>query len=221
MPCFSQDFVELVPSGTDERPKNFRETILWANPNGGAPLFALTAKAKKEATDDPEFGWWEETNTICRVRINNGGGYNSAATALTIDADGLQLIPGDVLYVEPATQVATYTEEFVRVSSVTSDTVINVQRGAAGSTAASIADDAYLFRVGNAQSEGNLSIATSSNNPTKYNNYTQIFKTPYQMTKSALATNFRTGDPWKNEQKRKDVHPFGEDRGSPALGPRV
>ena len=26
---------------TDERPKNFREMILWRNPNGMAPLTAL------------------------------------------------------------------------------------------------------------------------------------------------------------------------------------
>ena len=33
--------------GTDERPKNFRELILWANPNCRAPLFALMARMKK------------------------------------------------------------------------------------------------------------------------------------------------------------------------------
>jgi hypothetical protein len=31
--------------GTDERPKNFREMILWRNPNGQAPLTAIMAKA--------------------------------------------------------------------------------------------------------------------------------------------------------------------------------
>lgn len=42
---------------TDERPKNFREYILFRNPNGTAPLFAMTAKMKKETVDDPEFSW--------------------------------------------------------------------------------------------------------------------------------------------------------------------
>jgi hypothetical protein len=31
--------------GTDERPKNFREMILWLNPNGTAPIFALSSRA--------------------------------------------------------------------------------------------------------------------------------------------------------------------------------
>ena len=42
---------------TDERPKNFREMILWRRPNGKAPLTALMAKMKSEATNDPEFAW--------------------------------------------------------------------------------------------------------------------------------------------------------------------
>lgn len=188
---------------TGERPKSFREMILWANPNGSAPLFALTSKAKTEPVDDPDFSWWEETNTIARVRINAAGGYAAGITSLVVDLDALQLIPGDLLLVEPLTQVVAYADEIVRVISVTSDTAFVVARGQAGTTAATIPDDAYLFRIGNAQSEGNLSVASSSSNPTKYNNYTQIFKTPYQITNTALATKFLTGDPKKNEQKRK------------------
>lgn len=189
--------------GTDERPKNFREMILWMSPNGSAPLFALTSKAKTEGVDDPEYSWWEETNTICRLKVNGALDNNPATVNVVVDEGALQLIPGDVLYVEPATQLATITEEYLRVVSVQSDTQFTVQRAAAGSTIANIANDLFLSRVGNAQSEGNLSVASSSTNPTKYGNYCQIFKTPYQITKTALATKFRTGDPEKNEQKRK------------------
>lgn len=188
--------------GTDERPKNFREMILWMNPNGSAPLFALTSKAKTEATNDPEFAWWEEINTICRLRINNASNYNSSATTLVVDVGARQLIPGDILQVE-GTEAANYTNELLRVVSITNDTTVVVDRGVAGTTAAAINHQVYLTRIGNAQSEGNRSIASSSTNPTKLVNYCQIFKTPYQITKSALATKFRTGDPKKNEQKRK------------------
>lgn len=40
---------------TDQRPKNWRETILLLYPNGKAPLTALTSLMKSEKTDDPEF----------------------------------------------------------------------------------------------------------------------------------------------------------------------
>jgi len=189
--------------GTDERPKSFRETILFLNPNGSAPLFALTSKAKTESVDDPEFNWWEETNTICRLIVNGALDNNPATVTVVVTGDALQLIPGDVLYVEPATQVAAFTQERLRVVSVTNATTFTVQRAAAGSTIANIGNGLALFRVGNAQSEGNVSISSSSTNPTKYNNYTQIWKTPYQISKTALATKFRTKDPKKNEQTRK------------------
>lgn len=190
--------------GTDERPKNFREMILWLQPNGKAPLFALTSRARTQRTDDPEFAWWEEVMTICRVRINNLGGYNNAATVLTVDGgDARELIPGDLLQYEKPTETGLYDNEILRVVSVQSATQITVTRGFAGTTPGNLADDAWLMRVGNAQSEGNLSISSSSTNPVKFKNYTQIFKTPYQITKSDLETKKRTGDPKKNEQKRK------------------
>lgn len=188
--------------GADERPKNFREMILWMNPNGTAPLFALTAKAKTEKVDDPEFNWWEEVNTICRVRLNDATNMNDTDTAVVVDSGALELIPGDILQVETA-ETQAYGQELVRVTAVTSDTAFTIARGVAGSAAAAIPDNTYFTRIGNAQSEGNRSIASSSSNPTKLTNYCQIFKTPYQITKTALATKFRTGDPKKNEQKRK------------------
>lgn len=42
---------------SDERPKSFREMILWRDPNGATPLTALMSRMKTEAVDDPEFSW--------------------------------------------------------------------------------------------------------------------------------------------------------------------
>ena len=39
---------------TDQRPKNWRESILFLYPNGMAPLTALTAKMPSQKVDDPE-----------------------------------------------------------------------------------------------------------------------------------------------------------------------
>ena len=39
----------------DQRPKSWREFILYEYPNGSAPLTAITAKLKSEQIDDPEF----------------------------------------------------------------------------------------------------------------------------------------------------------------------
>lgn len=189
--------------GTDERPKNFREAILWANPNGSAPLTALLARARKESVDDPEFSWWTEKLEPVRISINYTTGYSTTDTAsLVVDADALKLVPGDVLQVE-MTEVAGYTNEFVLVSSVTSDTVLSIKRGVANTTAKPILDGVYLTKIGNAHQEGSGGPDISSRNPTKATNYCQIFKTAVGITGTAAKTRARTGDAFKNDKKRK------------------
>jgi hypothetical protein len=46
---------------TDQRPKNWREMILFLYPNGSAPLTAVLAKSAESSVDDPEFNWWTKT----------------------------------------------------------------------------------------------------------------------------------------------------------------
>lgn len=188
--------------GNDERPKHFREYILWADPNGTAPLTALMAKMKKEKVDDPEFSWWEETQGIVRLSINYGTGYSSTSTTLTVSSGGLNLVAGDILLLEKAESTA-YDNEHLVVSSVTSDTVIVVKRGQSGTTPTDISDGAYLTKIGNSFQEGSAPPGISLRNPTKLYNYTQIFKTAVGITRTASQTHARTGDPWKNDKKRK------------------
>lgn len=187
--------------GTDERPKNFREMILWRRPNGNAPLTALLSKTKSQKVDDPEFAWWEEELNAIRVQIN-GGTYATTDVTVTIDSGGLDLVVGDVLLREAALTSA-YSHEIVTVSSITSDTVIVIARAAAGSTATPIADDTYFTKIGNVFEEGSTSPGASTRNPTKLYNYNQIFKTSYRITETAKLTKARTGDPLKNDKKRK------------------
>lgn len=191
--------------GADERPKNFREMILWRNPNGSAPLTALLSKMSSEKTDDPEFAWWEEELKPMRLQLN--GVMNTVATTVVVVqtetasiTGALQLVPGDVLLIE--TSDAT-TAEIVRVNGVASDTTFDVIRGQAGTAAAAIPDATRITKIGNVFSEGSTSPTVSNRNPTKKLNYAQIFKTAYEITNTAKLTHARTGDPLKNDKKRK------------------
>lgn len=189
--------------GTDERPKNFREAILWRRPNGQAPLTALLAKTKSQKVDDPEFAWWEEE--LNAVRIQTDAAFSTTANNLTTDTTAptaLDLVAGDVLLVEAAI-TTSYAHEILVVSSVASATAFTVKRAQAGSTAAPIANDTYLTKIGNVFEEGSSSPNTSTRNPTKLNNYCQIFKTAYRITNTAKNTKARTGDALKNDKKRK------------------
>lgn len=189
--------------GTDERPKNFRETILWRRPNGSAPLTALLSKISSVKLDDPEFAHWEEELNALRLQVNDAAGLNTVSTAFTVDGgDAKDLVAGDVLLVESAITSA-YTHEVVVVSSVTSATAFVGKRGQAGSTAANIADNTFLTKIGNVYEEGSLSPDATTRNPVKLYNLVQIFKTAYRITETAKLTRARTGDALKNDKKRR------------------
>jgi hypothetical protein len=199
--------------GTDERPKNFREMILWRNPNGTAPLTALLSKVAKEGVNDPEFSWWDEVVGLTRLQVNGEVASNvstivvdstdpSVANPSTNYGTALNLVPGDLLMVEPATDQEAMTE-IVKVLSVESATTFTVQRGAADTTAATIANDRWLLKIGSAFAEGTGAPPSASRNPVKFSNLTQIFKTTYSLTNTVIPTKMRTGDPLSNDKKRK------------------
>lgn len=200
--------------GTDERPKNFREFIMWRNPNGSAPLFALMSRVQKESVDDPEFSWWDEPNDLVRLQVNGAVGAGivnivvdsgdpTAGTPGSVYGTALNLKPGDLLFVEPAVDAVSFVHEILRVNAVSSATQFSVTRGAAGTTPASIADDQFLLLIGSAYAEGTAEPKSTSRNPIKYFNYTQIFKDAYEITRTAEGTKARTGDPVKNDKRRK------------------
>ena len=199
---------------TDQRPKNFRELILRRNPNGTAPMFALMARVGKDSVDDPEFSWWDEPNDLVRLQVN--GALGTGDTLVTVDSSdpsvsnpdnhwGLakHLVPGDLLLVEPSADAATFDHEMVRVTSIISDTQFMVDRGVAGTSAASISDNAFLLKIGSQFAEGTGAPTATTRNPQKYFNYTQIFKTTYEITATAEVTRTRTGDPVKNDKMRR------------------
>lgn len=199
--------------GTDERPKSFRENILFFSPNGDAPIFALSSKAGKKTVTDAEFSWWAESNNLFRLQVN--GALAAGDTTITVDSadptsttmtalygTATHLKAGDLLLVEKTDQVS-FDNEIIRVDSVQSDTQFTAVRGQAGTTAAAIADDAFLTLIGSAYAEGTGAPSATSKNPIKFTNYIQIFKDSYEITGTADKTTARTGSAWSNDKKRK------------------
>jgi len=194
--------------GTDERPKNFRELILWRDPNGSAPLTALMSKMRKEATDDPEFAWWEEE--LKAIRLKTAGQVVNTTTAVTLsidtttgEADALDVVAGDLLLAESVESTA-FAFEILQVSAdPANSTALVVTRASAGTTVSTIATAAFLLKIGSAFAEGTGAPTATTRNPTKFLNYTQIFKTIYDLTNTAIETKVRTGDPLSNDKKRK------------------
>jgi hypothetical protein len=189
--------------GADERPKDYREMILFRDPEGDAPIFGLTSKTRKRTVTDPEYNWWDEPQDLVRLQVS--AEHLAGVTTITVDSSdpdasvstrtwgtASHLKPGDLLLAEVADTV-NYANEIVEVVSVISDTQFVVIRGAAGTTAATIANDTYLTLIGSVYAEGTAAPSAVSRNPFKYYNLTQIFKDSYEITGTIGATKMRTG----------------------------
>jgi hypothetical protein len=200
--------------GANERPKNFREMILFLNPNGSAPLFALTSKVRKRTVSDAEYNWWDEPNDLVRLTVN--GTFAAGATDIivnsvdptstTLDSGwgvASHLKPGDMLLVEPTADTAVFNQEVIQVQNVISDTEFTATRGAQGTTPATINTGQSLLLIASAYAEGTAAPKAVSRNPIMFTNKTQIFKDTYELSGTAEMTFFRTGDPWSNDKKRK------------------
>jgi len=173
--------------------------------------------------NDPQFHWWDEPNDLLRLQVD--GPVAQAGTTITVDSpdpsigspgivygSGLNLKEGDLLMVElNASQTKEDSDignhEILRVIGTPTATTFTVDRAQAGTSAPagadSIPDDAHLLLIGSAYEEGSPAASATSRNPIKFTNYCQIFKTSYEITKTALKTYARTGKVESNDKKRK------------------
>lgn len=203
---------------TDERPKNWREGILYLYPNGTAPLTAIMSKLGSQRVDDPEFNWW--TKTLAQ----QGGAVTNVYTDVGLTTPYVSGgVAGDTLYVNLAEAVAdefrTGHQALLRdASDLTVDVnakVTNVVKNGASSYLAvrlleaddnSVSNDISnvdnILIVGNINAEGAPMPDSVVYNPTKYYNYTQIFRTPLSITRTARKTRLRTR-PAYQEAKRE------------------
>lgn len=208
---------------TDERPKNWRQGILYQYPNGDVPLTALLSKLKERRVDDPEFNWWTKGLPAQAATVTNV--YTDAALTTAYTTGGAA---GDTLYIN--TSAAATTQEFrvghqvllrntanylddcnAKVTSVTvngASSVVAAKLLEADPTTTGIADCNRLLVIGNINAEGAVMPDNVAYDPTKYTNYTQIFRTPLSITRTAQRTRLRTSDAYK-EAKREALELHG------------
>jgi len=188
---------------TDERPLNWRSGILLQEPGGTAPLAMLTALMKSESTDDPEFKWWEKVMSTQRIKLS--GDITNVATTMPVLAEthggAQQCILNTLLLIEKS-------GEIIRVSATpTLTTTMEVERdwGQTGVTPLAVTvatDNPYLSIIGTAHPEGAALPPAVAYAPSQRQNYTQIFRTPLSITRTARLTTTRTGEKIK-EMKRE------------------
>lgn len=221
---------------TDQRPKSWREMLLRLYPNGEMPLTAISSKLSQEKVDDPQFYWWtkkfpdqagaitgvytDELSTAYSSGTPNGGEGISAGGYVWIKmgADsashlriGHQLIlrVSDAPYADVSVKVVAVTingsNSFAKCFLLEDDDNDYDIRG--GSSKNLSGADRFIV-VGNINEEGAAMPAAISYNPVKYTNYTQIFRTPLSITRTARMTKLRTGNAYQ-EAKRECLELHG------------
>lgn len=204
-------------SDSDMRPKNWREGVLYLYPNGDAPLTAILSKMSEQKVDDPQFYWW--TQGLPAQSITVTGVYTDAVLGTAYVSGG---VAGDTLYIKGA---AAQVKEFrvghqvlLRDASdytvdVNAKVTASVQNGANSYIAVDLleADDNsgshdlsdcdVCLAIGNINPEGGAMPDAVAYDPTKYYNYTQIFRSPLSITRTARLTRLRTGDAYRKAKR--------------------
>jgi hypothetical protein len=192
---------------SDFRPKNYRELFTLLEPNGNAPLNAMLAMGSSEPTDDPEYKNFRDELPDRVLTVNNGGGYNNSATSITVDAsdDNKFAINGAII-------INQTTGEVMHATADTTATTLTVTRQIGGGSL-TIADNAKLFVAGFAAAEGATSPTAITFDATVTSNFTQIFRTAFQVSNTLASTTLRTGDKMNEAMtKALKLHMFDIER---------
>lgn len=202
-----------------ERPLSWRETVLFLYPNGMAPLTAILSKMGSEKVDDPEFNWF--TKTISHQAGTITGLFTNAALNVAYAGAG---VVNDVLYVQMAeADVRNFRvghQALLRFSgdyAVDTNTKVidRVRNGASSYIAVRLLEADVVTAEGNDCQDTDRALVIGSINaegagmpdalsydPIKLYNYTQIFRTPLELSRTSKLTKYRTGDKYK-ELKRE------------------
>lgn len=198
---------------TNQRPENWRQQILKLYPNGDAPLTAILSMMTSEATDDPHFHWWSEvfgnvagavtaiyTDAACTSAYVSGGVAGTTLYAKVASAlyDGVhighQLLLRDQS--DPDVDVnAKVIDKFVL--STYYILTVKLLEDDDNSTSHYLAACDYAMVIGSINPEGGEMPEAIANDPTEYYNYTQIFRTALDITRTAKKNKLRTGDAYQ------------------------
>jgi hypothetical protein len=160
------------------------------------PLTVFTRRARKTRASATKFSWLEEESKP-RFLATEGTALVGATTINVEAGQGAYVQQWDLL-------LNTRTGEVIRVNSVATD-ALGVTRGV-GSTAAAINDADELMLIGSAQPENDTSKPARSDIPNKITNYTQIFRTPYEVSGSLQASSFQVAPAeWPRQARNKAV----------------
>lgn len=174
------DFYNNASTGIpDWLNKSYAGYLIRLFPNGMMPLFGLTGMMPDLGCTAVEHGYFSKTLVFPSITINNGAGYTDSATSLTVD-DTSTIVPGDLLRFQA-------TGEIVRVTTVSSATLLIVKRAVGQVAAAAGADNAVAYCIGNAFEQASNKPTSRLMAPARILNYTQIHRNAWTVSRTLSA----------------------------------
>lgn len=201
---------------TDERPKSWRQGILREYPNGVAPLTAILSMLDSEPCDDYEFFWWTDTlpnENAAITGVYTDSGLADAFTTAARSKDSylyVKMSADDVSKFRPGLTVHlvkkddSTKEVYGKVTQV-------IPNGANSSVAVKLRADVsagdgngvdYIRIIGTSNAQGAARPESQLRKPEKFTNFTQIFRDPLSMTRTALQTRLRTVESRKEARRQ-------------------
>lgn len=157
----------------------------------------ILMRAGKKVTDTQEFVWYD----------NEPGAWWTQTTDATGDGTG---VGGDVevkvsdesLFVAKDLVKVAATDEVLRVTKVENGK-LTVVRGYSGTAAAAIPKGSNLLRLSTAMEQGSYVPDSTIAQPSKFYNYTQIVRTPFDGSRNAESEALKVGDNERNRIRRE------------------
>lgn len=169
------------------RKGDFAGALLKIDPTGNAPLLALSSGMESIDASDTVVTWFEENHLSGRINVTNNAG---TGVSLVVD-DVTQSVAG-AIYLSEA------SGEHVFVTGVDDATkTLTVIRGFAGTTATAIDGSVTpkpIQKLGTAYEEGSAKPTSVANLGYPRFNYMQLFRNPWDVTGTARAVEYYTGN---------------------------
>lgn len=163
---------------------DMREQIAQLEPNESPFITFLRASKKNtRVAHNPKFEWMEDKLVPNASTLGAAISSTSATSVTVASGDGVLFKVGTVIMVGA---------EAMQVTAISTDT-LTVTRGFGGTTAATASSGDAVYIIGTPYAENSVSPTALSTQVTEVYNYTQIFRTPVQLSNTADKTKMYGG----------------------------
>lgn len=177
---------------TGRRDLDVSNEILRLNPDA-TPFAIILMKAKKQMTHSNYFYWYDSKLGEWWGQVDSADEIAAATTTIPVK-DPTIFRAKDIVKVPSTGEVLFVTE----VVTTAGSEAIKVTRGYGTTTAAKIAKDAMLMRMGNAMEEFSRAPESRILQPVKGDNYTQIFRRAFDQSMTSNAERLKTKETERN-----------------------